>query len=103
MIKKWLRLEAKTNKWLLGGAGTRGLASLFRISTYWNSNLLMKGERVLRFIAFFIILTVPVVLNTAIIYPNDMSTVKGLIGLSTFVMMAIVIVKQRHRCEHISG
>lgn len=102
MIKKWLRLEAKTNKWL-GGAGTRGLASLFRISTYWNSNLLMKGERVLRFIAFFIVLTVPVVLNTAIIYPNDMSTVKGLIGLSTFVMMAVVIVKQRHRCDHISG
>ena len=63
----------------------------------------MKGERVLRFAAFFLVLTIPALINTFLVYPGEMSMLKGLVGYSTFVFMTLVIVKQKHRIDHISG
>lgn len=69
----------------------------------WNSQMKMKLEWTIRFISFFVVLAVPLTINKFIIYPNEPSLLKGLIGYSTFVGIIMVISQQKHRISHISG
>lgn len=109
-IRDWLRLEAKTNKFLLKNSAEDKYprTSLLKIKkgTFffnWNDNFKMNLDWYSRMFAVFLIFIIPFLINTFVIYPNEMSLLKGLVGYSSLFLLVYVMVRQRHRCTHISG
>ena len=118
-IKDWLRLEAKTNEYLLDSCQDASSfekktdhsyssnASLLKIKRgtrffKWNSKRSMQLEYLIRFISFGTVLTVPMLIYWYL-FDNQLNAWKGFFGYSTFIGIIFVITKQRHRIEHISG
>lgn len=105
-----MRLEAKTNKFLLNSTDNEKYSrtSLLKIKkgTFlfnWNDNFKMNLDWYSRLFSVLIIFNLPFLINTFVIYPNEMSLWKGLIGYSSLVLMVYIMSRQRHRCTHISG
>ena len=121
-IRDWLRIEAKTND-LIDNISlktsyekksddfvmpskfpTQKICSLlptnfiFKLSSYRMGYV----EWLSRFACFFILLTLPQILNR-ILFEDEISVFKGIIAYSSLIAIMFVLTKQKHRINHISG
>lgn len=119
MIRDWLRLEAKTNEWLISSTATAtnsqeeyllpsSSRSVLKIKKgtrclSWNSKRKMQVELFVRSTSFFMALTIPVLVNLYLM-PVEVHLGKGLVGFGlTIILMLMQMMRQRHRINHISG
>ena len=113
-----MRLEAKTNKFLLSNTSsydkktdnilTHSESSLLKIKKgtillNWNDDLKMNLDYYARLFGLLLIFAIPMLINSFLIYPGELSLWKGVVGYSTFIGLFSVMVRQRHRCTHISS
>lgn len=69
----------------------------------WNDNLKMNLDYYSRLFGLLLIFAIPFLINAFLIYPGELSLWKGVVGYSTFIGLFYVMVRQRHRCTHISS
>ncbi|CAF0868772.1 unnamed protein product [Brachionus calyciflorus] len=117
-IRDWLRLEAKTNKYLLYNENnydkksdtlySGSSSSLLKIKkgTFWlnwNDDFKMRLDWYTRLFVVLILFVIPMLINRYLIYPGELSLIKGIVGFTTYIGLFYVMVGQRHRCTHISA
>lgn len=123
-IRDWLRLESKTNDLLEKTSDTttmyekksddfmipskfptKKLCSLFPANNLfkWNSHRAAYFEWYARFTGFFIIITIPQVLNRVLFNKNDLNIFRGVLAYSALACILYTLTKQKHRINHICG
>ena len=113
-IRNWLRLEAKTNEYLLANRDIyekkndgqpSSMLKIKRGTTWikWNSTRRMQLEWLAHFLTFPISLLLPMLMYMTFFDKNKLSMWQGLIGYSSFIIIMFGMTRQRHRIEHISG
>ena len=122
-IRDWLRLELKTNDLLDKNTEptiyekksedfmipskfpTKKLCSLLPANSIfkWNSNRAAYFEWYSRITGFFIILTIPQILNRVLFDKNDLTIFRGILGYASLAVILYTLTKQKHRINHICG
>jgi hypothetical protein len=113
-IRNWLRLEAKTNEFLLDTRNNidkktdKSSPSLLKIKPgtiffRWNSVRKMQLEWLAHFLTFPISLLLPMLIYRILFDSTKFSMLHGFIGYSSFVIIIYGMTHQRHRIEHLSG
>ena len=114
-IREWLMLEARTNRRLAVSSESNG-TSLDKktdrqvtsfshmLALALNSHQRMCAEWFGRLVYVLMLLTVPVVLQSALFDDErSLSLWRGVIGYSPFVTLLMATSRQPHRIHHISG
>jgi hypothetical protein len=121
-IRDWLRIEARTNDFIdriniksnnekksddfimPSKFPTQKMCSLLPANSIfkWSSYRIGYAEWLSRFVCFFVLLTLPQILNR-VLFVNEISVFKGIIAYSALISIMFVLTKQKHRINHISG
>lgn len=123
-IRDWIRLEARTNDFLDKNSDTttiyekktddflvpskfptKKLCSLLPSNNIFKLNSYRQGyiEWLSRLTAFFILLTIPQILNRILFDPDEFTYLRAFLGFGSLAAILFVLTKQKHRINHISG